>query len=300
MSFPQPIQGLIFTDLTDGNLFDNNQTVGTFLNDLILGDSGNDTLKGFAGKDALFGNDGNDELFGGTGDDFLNGGSGEDKLFGGTNNDHLFGGDGDDELFGQANDDVLYGGRGNDLLDGGSGNDRLFGDAGDDTLLGRGQNDFIVGGAGDNLIQGGFGKDTIDLSQGGLFNQDKVQYISRFEGGNNTIGYDTIINFDTDSGTMATSEEDLILVSQSGTNGVNGFGVAVGAIGRGTVTVVSGDTVTSFGVPVFRFYGATSTTNARLDYDILGGNSNGSRTIAEFSGGLNGGGINESNIEVIA
>jgi Ca2+-binding RTX toxin-like protein len=55
----------VFTDIFDGNLADNNTTLGTALSDVILGDDGNDILIGSIGNDLLFGNNGNDFLDGG-------------------------------------------------------------------------------------------------------------------------------------------------------------------------------------------------------------------------------------------
>ncbi|HYX17624.1 MAG TPA: calcium-binding protein [Nostoc sp.] len=99
----------VFTDIFDGNLTDNNTTIGNNLDNEILGDSGNDILRGLAGNDLLFGNNGNDQINGGDGNDEIDGGDGNDQINGGNGNDTLIGGAGTDTITdGGGNDTFKY------------------------------------------------------------------------------------------------------------------------------------------------------------------------------------------------
>ena len=106
----------VITDITDGDINNDNKTVGTELDDAVFGDFGNDTLEGRAGNDFLFGGQGNDDLKGQSGDDTLDGALGNDLLEGGIGNDLLMGNAGTDELSGGAGRDTLMGGVDRDLF----------------------------------------------------------------------------------------------------------------------------------------------------------------------------------------
>jgi Ca2+-binding RTX toxin-like protein len=86
----------IFSDIFDGNLFDNNTTNGFGSDDLIVLDNGSDISDGGAGNDLIFGNGGSDSLLGNAGNDTLMGGAGNDTLEGGLGQDTLTGGVGND------------------------------------------------------------------------------------------------------------------------------------------------------------------------------------------------------------
>ena len=103
---------------------------GSNANDILTGrdsaDAANiDNIYGFAGNDRLIGLDGVNNLYGGAGNDRLIGGDGVDTLEGGAGRDVLLGGDGVDTLEGGAGADVLLGGVGGDTLDGGEGVDTV-------------------------------------------------------------------------------------------------------------------------------------------------------------------------------
>lgn len=93
-----------------------------------------------------------DVIHGSSEDDNINALSGSDFVFGEDGDDTVQGANLDDQLYGENGEDVLMGGLENDYISGGNANDQLFGGEGDDTLR---------GGAGANFFNCGGGFDTI-------------------------------------------------------------------------------------------------------------------------------------------
>ncbi|TRV44211.1 MAG: calcium-binding protein [Microcystis panniformis Mp_MB_F_20051200_S9] len=191
----------IFSDIFDGNLFDNNITNGTTLDDNIVLDNGNDSSDGGAGNDLIYGNGGNDTLVGGAGVDTLNGGDGNDVITS----------DGDGGTYrGDAGNDTLFSGLGPETMDGGAGIDTIdhtvwgggyvfnmatgltnFGGesyinfenanmgAGNDSVTGNASANLINGGAGNDTLEGGLGQDTLTGDTGNdFFRLTEVSLIS--------------------------------------------------------------------------------------------------------------------------
>jgi Ca2+-binding RTX toxin-like protein len=91
-------------------------------------------------------------LFGLDGDDSLQGSTADDWIFGDEGNDEITGADGNDKLFGGSGRDVLQGGFGSDFLYGGPGNDELYSGPGDDVLIGGKSSDYFDCGDGYDTI----------------------------------------------------------------------------------------------------------------------------------------------------
>ena len=81
--------------------------------------------------------------------------------------DHIEAGGGDDTVLGGGGDDILIGGSGDDHLVGGAGHDALYGGDGDDTLIA----DLA------DTVDGGSGDDTVQLTQSGLVDLDRLSDI---------------------------------------------------------------------------------------------------------------------------
>jgi Ca2+-binding RTX toxin-like protein len=158
-----------------GDTFTNVEWIsGTTLADTLRGDAGANRLSGDAGNDVIVGNAGDDVLEGNAGDDSLDGGDniGLEKLFSGAGSDILTGGAGDDALYGDAENDASI------ASDTASGTDTLIGGAGNDILTGGKGDDLLKGGTGDDvyLIRRGDGNDTIDQSDAGTTDKDKLGF----------------------------------------------------------------------------------------------------------------------------
>ena len=208
----------IFSDIFDGNLFDNNITNGLGSDDLIVLDNGNDTSNGGAGNDLIYGYGGKDTLVGGAGIDTLNGGDGNDVITS----------DGDGGTYrGDGGNDTLSSGLGNETMDGGTGTDTIdhtifagnyvfnmatgltnFGGesfinfenanmgAGNDSVTGNASANIINGGAGNDTLEGGFGQDTLTGGAGNdFFRLTEVSFISLPPGPANPQSRDLITLF---------------------------------------------------------------------------------------------------------
>ncbi|WP_079208851.1 calcium-binding protein [Microcystis aeruginosa] len=200
----------IFSDIFDGNLFDDNPTNGLNSDDLIVLDNGNDTSDGGAGNDLIYGNGGNDTLVGGAGIDTLNGGDGNDVITSDGDGGTYRGDGGNDTLFSGLGTETMDGGAGTDTIDHtawggnyvfnmatgltnfggesfinfenanmGAGNDSVTGNASANLINGGAGNDTLVGGAGVDTLNGGDGNDVITSDgDGGTY---------RGDGGNDTL-----------------------------------------------------------------------------------------------------------------
>ncbi|MEC4813684.1 MAG: calcium-binding protein [Scytonema sp. PMC 1069.18] len=183
------------TDVTDTQLNQKIQFIGSSGDDILEGTNGTDEIFGLEGNDQItsylssdwiYGGPGDDNIVAGGGDDYVEGGSGIDLILGDFNpnadpdrsamgNDTLKGGDGKDYIFGQNGDDILegengsdilYGGNGNDTLDGGRGNDLLEGGEGNDRIFGANGHDTLRGDDGDDRLDGGAGNDKLFSGRG--------------------------------------------------------------------------------------------------------------------------------------
>ncbi|AFZ59158.1 calcium-binding protein [Anabaena cylindrica FACHB-243] len=110
-------------------------------------------------------------------------------LLGLAGNDTIYGNDGNDQIDGGADNDTLEGNAGDDLIYGGDGNDNIFGDnpagtqSGVDRLNGQGGNDTLTGGLGIDVFE--FGGSGLSTRQQGI---------------SNSIGRDTIVDFNSGQG----------------------------------------------------------------------------------------------------
>ena len=167
--------------------------------DYITGGSGNDTLLGGGGSDVLIGGVGNDSLDGGLQNNLLVGGQGNDTLAGstgGTSKDTITGGPGNDTVdYSQATSGVTA----HPALDDTTVTDFIYGDV--ETLIGSAHSDTLWNGTKRGmLIQGGGGNDSI---QGGS-------------------GNDTLIGGTGNNNIQGHGGEDLIDITASAKNTVNG------------------------------------------------------------------------------
>jgi Ca2+-binding RTX toxin-like protein len=159
-------------------------------------------------------------LIGGKGDDILSGGMGNDFLDGGSGYDCLYGLAGDDTLDGGIRVDNIMGGSGSDttsyatrsksvtvdLLQGIGGEngeedqltsiENVIGGDGDDSLTGDDEDNILNGGVGDDTLIGNGGEDLLNGNAGNDFFDSVDNEADTLYGGN---GYDSIINFDSDS-----------------------------------------------------------------------------------------------------
>lgn len=186
---------LEYGGIGNGNLLDNEMSMGIW---------GSGSLYGFAGNDTLIGGSYDDFLDGGVGVDHMEGGDGNDTYLVDNTNDtiveiadqgwedavkstvsytlsdhietltlmgiaaidgtgngsdnHLVGNSGNNILSGMAGNDGLEGMAGNDTIEGGDGDDHIEGGLGNDQLLGGTGFDRIYGDAGDDIIDGGDGE----------------------------------------------------------------------------------------------------------------------------------------------
>jgi len=181
----------IFSDIFDGNLFDNNTTNGFDSDDLIVLDNGSDTSNGGLGNDLIYGNGGNDTLVGGAGVDTLNGGDGNDVITSDGDGGTYRGDGGNDTLFSGLGPETMDGGTGTDTIDhtawGGNyvfnmatGLTDFAGEsfinfenanmgAGNDSVTGNASANIINGGAGNDTLEGGLGQDTLTGGTGNDF-----------------------------------------------------------------------------------------------------------------------------------
>lgn len=240
----------IFSDIFDGNLFDNNITNGTGSDDLIVLDNGNDSSNGGAGNDLIYGNGGNDTLVGGAGIDTLNGGDGNDVITS----------DGDGGTYrGDAGNDTLFSGIGNEAMDGGTGTDTIdhtaFGGnyvfnmatgltnfagesfinfenanmgAGNDSVTGNAAANIINGGAGNDTLEGGLGQDTLTGGAGNdFFKLTEVSLITLPSPSPlNPQSRDLIIDFSVPADTiiLADSLDSTLAISPGAITGLNFVG----------------------------------------------------------------------------
>ncbi|QQK64147.1 hypothetical protein F8A90_08445 [Cobetia sp. cqz5-12] len=105
---------------------------------------------------------------------------------------------GNDTVTASQSGSNLYGYAGNDTLNGGSGSNILRGGSGDDILNGAAGSDLLIGGSGDDSLDGGAGVDVIRWEAGD-------------EGTVTTPATDTVLDFNNDSETDATSGDTLDL-----------------------------------------------------------------------------------------
>jgi Ca2+-binding RTX toxin-like protein len=186
---------LIDTDVTDGNLSDDNITIGTILDDLIRGDAGDDRLVGREGDDTILGGQGTNVFVGGEGNDTFNATNSSYSIIEESgnysftlSNTQLIADDGNgtvytDTLVGSFNEVHLHAtGTGNHTIDvtafsggetfiqvdggintiyGSQQKDEITGGSERDHIEGKGGNDFIEGLGGNDYLEGNAGRDTI-------------------------------------------------------------------------------------------------------------------------------------------
>jgi Ca2+-binding RTX toxin-like protein len=159
--------------------------------------SGFATISGAGGDDMLIGSEGGSIINGGDGADSIQGGSLADTILGGAGNDTASGGDGNDTISGGDGNDILNGALGNDTISGDSGNDGIFGSLNTDyadmpvdaNTLNNTDLDSLLGGEGADTIRGGIGSDFAN----GELGPDTIDLV---EGGDSTLGIDTVVGGD--------------------------------------------------------------------------------------------------------
>lgn len=233
---------------------------GNGLANILTGGDLDDILHALSGNDTLYGNNGDDLLDGGAGKDRMIGGAGDDTYVVDVTTDIVT------EARNAGIDTVLtslklytvgtnlenatftgsaaFKGIGNasaNVITGGSGNDSLTGNAGNDTLVGLGGDDNLLGGAGIDMLTGGSGA---DLFRFGALNES------------NTLGYDTITDFDSgegdkidlgrlDASTKKGGNQAFTFIGTSGFSGVAG---QLNFTGGHVEADINGDGLADFGI----------------------------------------------------
>ena len=199
----------IFSDIFDGNLFDNNTTNGFGSDDLIVLDNGSDTSNGGLGNDLIYGNGGNDTLDGGAGNDTLDGGADNDTYLFDTDlvlgSDRVIDASGIDTLnfaatttktinlnLGSTVAQTVTAGNLTLTLASATAFENVIGGSLNDTILGNSLVNSLTGGAGNDSLTGGLGKDILTGSDG----LDTLNY--------NSLGESLLSGFDVIQGYSGT------------------------------------------------------------------------------------------------
>ena len=176
----------IFSDIFDGNLFDNNTTNGFDSDDLIVLDNGSDTSNGGLGNDLIYGNGGNDTLDGGAGNDTLDGGADNDTYLFDTDlvlgSDRLIDVLGIDTLnfaatttktinlnLGITAAQTVTAGNLTLTLASATAFENVIGGSLSDNIVGNTLANSLTGGAGNDTLEGGLGQDTLTGGAGNDF-----------------------------------------------------------------------------------------------------------------------------------
>ena len=203
----------IFSDIFDGNLFDNNITNGLGSDDLIVLDNGNDSSNGGLGNDLIYGNGGNDTLDGGADNDTLDGGADDDIYLFDTDlplgSDRLIDASGIDTLnfaatttktinlnLGSTAAQTVTAGNLTLTLASATAFENVIGGSLNDTIVGNTLANSLTGGDGNDTLEGGFGQDTLTGGAGNdFFRLTEVSFISLPPGPANPQSRDVITLF---------------------------------------------------------------------------------------------------------